>query len=207
LLQLRSPLNSLEFLLLCRGLHIDFRICWKSDERFDGHVLRNIPLQTDSVILDLGVLCLNLGIAFTQTTRKRYALSAYDDAIQIAPMIRLNYIAREYIFTDVGSIEYSNVWKGRVPRPVAKRNDSCGRKNLDFRGTDAAECLATNDQSWSIRKQRTEDGAERCLPPPIFSKYKGESTERYIPRRRSTSKPAYILDRNNLLKHSKFRPV
>src|SRR5437867_2722083 len=76
--------------------------------------------QACPVVPDFVILGFDLLLQVIQAAGQRHARRADDDAIQVPSMVRLDHIAREDVFTHVGSVEDRDVRKRGVPGSVTK---------------------------------------------------------------------------------------
>ena len=79
-----------------------------------------MALHLCPVIANFCVLSLDLIVEIVERHGERHALCPNDDAVQVPAVFRIDSVASEDVFADVGAIEDGNIGTGGIPCAVAK---------------------------------------------------------------------------------------
>jgi len=118
LLELSRPLRSLQLLLFCRDLCIDFRIFRQGEKGVARHACREVTLQMRAVVPDLRVLVLKLVFQDIQPTGQRHALRPDDDTVKIPAMLGADCIAGIDVFSDIRTVDTAMFGNAAVHAPL-----------------------------------------------------------------------------------------
>jgi hypothetical protein len=154
LLELRRLLSRLQLALFGGDPLVNRLIGRQSNKGLSTHAGRNMPLQAGAPSPDFLVLGSYLPVDLRYARRKGDTLCTNNDAIEVAAMGRIDYIASKDILADVGPVKDCNIRVGCAPCPVAEGDGDISREEkLDLRGVEAAKRCASDDEGWRVGEQ------------------------------------------------------